>query len=163
MDEQGWPEAPGQPGRQWTPDRSGPGRTVRLVGALVAGLLGMILIAGVTAYLAWPDRQSAGSPAPSPAPRVGAVTYEITGRGTARIVYLDPAQRESVVLPDQQLPWRIELPRQPLRFVQVTASRDETDSGPRTGRILLDGVEVCQQSDQAAYTNVGCSALVPPV
>ncbi|MCW3816312.1 PH domain-containing protein [Micromonospora sp. DR5-3] len=114
--------------------------------------------AGVASPVVGP---SAPSVTPSRPVRVAAVVYEVIGQGRAYIIYRDPAQPSSVVLPAQRLPWRVALPRQPVDFVLVSASRDEHWSGPRTVRILVDGVEVCAKSDEGAYRSANCDALIP--
>jgi hypothetical protein len=94
--------------------------------------------------------------------RKASVTYVVSGTGKATIEYVDPSRKKAVTLTGQSLPWRLTLPRQAVRFVLVTANRDSSSSGTRTGRILVDGEVVCSGTDQASYPVAGCSQVITP-
>ncbi|GAB3796321.1 MmpS family transport accessory protein [Micromonospora zhanjiangensis] len=128
--------------------------------------LALLTAAATTTYFARrTDRGPAPSaadrePTPAAPPRPVVLTYEVQGKGRAIITYTDPAQKSNVVLPDQPLPWRIELPRQVVDFAQVNARRTSSESAPWTSRIVVDGAEVCSQTLDL-YINTGCQYLPP--
>lgn len=96
------------------------------------------------------------------APRHAVIVYEVTGEGRADINYLDPSGSTPTTLSDTRLPWRIELPRQPVRLASVTIYRSEDTSGPIRCRLLVDGREVVRSSDLANRHSVSCAQLVRP-
>jgi hypothetical protein len=152
------------------------GVRVALVTLVVAELLACC--AGGAGYLAWETSRPVARPAPSvtstpnpppaptPAPsasrppRVAVVTYEVSGTGRVDINYADPSRAASVILLDQPLPWRVDLPRQPVGFVSITASRE--DGPPHSVRVLIDGVEFCGSTSRDGFDVAACMELVPP-
>jgi hypothetical protein len=90
------------------------------------------------------------------------VTYEVRGTGRVDINYADPGKTASVILQDQPLPWRVDLPRQPVTFVSITASRETDDGPPHSARVLIDGVEFCGSTSAYGFGDAGCMELVPP-
>jgi hypothetical protein len=159
-------------------------RTLRLIlSALVVVLLLLCGIGGGTAAILITrqlDNQARGGPQRSPSPSnplrasraptspspvppwQTLLVYEVSGQGHAMVNYIDPADPAAKILDDAPLPWRIELPRQPMAFVRVTAFRSSRTSGELTCRILLDGKEIARSSDLAAYHSASCQELVPP-
>lgn len=99
---------------------------------------------------------------PSKAPRVAAVTYEVSGEGPVSIHFFDPTSGKSVSLWDQKLPWRVEFASHAVTFVQITARREDTPlTATHVVKALLDGVEVCSGTDHGGYMQSTCSELVP--
>jgi hypothetical protein len=138
--------------------------------ALVAAIAGAMVVAATMASVRLagdtdrPPTRAAFPVTSSGPPRVAVVTvtYEVTGKGRSYITYHDPKRTpSSVTLPDQRLPWRIELARQPSDWAMVSTSRDEYESGPHRVRILIDGVELCTSQDDGVYTRATCGEPVP--
>jgi hypothetical protein len=136
---------------------------------MIAGAVAVLML--VVAAVSWvyprhatpagvSSRPSATTP--SKAPRVAAVTYEVSGKGRADIQYNDPARTETTSLTDRQLPWRVDLPSHPVSFVRITARRRGSHLDANTVRVLVDGVEVCSNND-GGYPQATCSELVPPL
>jgi hypothetical protein len=127
-----------------------------------------LLAVATTMYFQWIRNADEPSARPTPSatvsrsPRVAVVTYEVTGSGRVDINYADPGKTSSVILENQLLPWRVVLPRQPVKFVSITASRETYDAEPHHARILIDGVELCGGTNHAGYRDAGCMELVPP-
>lgn len=135
---------------------------------LLAVTVGTLLAPGTAGcgLLSGDSGEPAGRPAPtvtvSRPPRVAVVTYEVTGTGRLDITYADPATMKSVILEDQDLPWRIDLPRQPVTFVSILASRETYEEPSQHVRVLLDGVELCADTKEGwGYKDAGCMELVP--
>jgi len=137
---------------------------------MVAGTVAVLML--VTAAVVWVYRRQAtpeaGSPRPSAttrskAPRVAAVTYEVSGKGRVDIQYTDPARAETTFLIDQPLPWRVDLAPHAVSFVQITARRKNFEDDGHPVRALVDGVEVCSGTDAGGYMQSTCSELVPPL
>ncbi|WP_246595608.1 MmpS family transport accessory protein [Actinoplanes auranticolor] len=140
---------------------------------LVVGIAVVLVVA--TAAVVWVyGRQAipeAGAPQPSAsvattpsrAPRVAAVTYEVSGEGRVDIWYTDPARTETTTLLNQQLPWRVELAPHAVSFVQITARRTKNGFEGQPVRALVDGVEVCNGTNVGGYMKSTCSELVPPL
>jgi hypothetical protein len=134
-----------------------------------------VVLVVITAAVVWVyGRQAtpeAGAPWPSAsaattlsrAPRVAAVTYEVSGEGRVDIWYTDPARTETTTLLKQQLPWRVELAPHAVSFVQITARRTKYGSDEHLVKAFVDGAEVCSGTNVGGYMKSTCSELVPPL
>jgi hypothetical protein len=141
------------------------------MGAGIAAVLILLTAAAVWMYQRPSTRKTASmrpaATAQSKAPRVAAVTYEVSGKGRVDIQYLDPARTETTTLKDQSLPWRVTLAPHAVSFVQITARRKESTDGhfhddAHPVRALVDGTEVCSGTDAGGYMQSACMELVPP-
>jgi hypothetical protein len=134
---------------------------------LVAAAAAILLAVATAMYFLWirdtdePSARSTPSATVSRSPRVAVVTYEVTGTGRVNINYADPGKKSTVIVENQVLPWRVVLPRQPVTFVEITASRETYDAEPHHARILIDGVELCGGTNHYGYRDAGCMELVP--
>jgi hypothetical protein len=142
---------------------------------MVVGAAAVLML--VTAAVVWVWRRHSApevgslrpfATEPSKAPRVAAVTYEVSGKGRVTIQYADPARTTTTTLTDQQLPWRVKLAPHAVSFVQITARRQlsrngEFDADAHPVRALVDGVEVCSGTDEGGYLQSTCLELVPPL
>jgi hypothetical protein len=145
----------------------GPRHRAGRAALITAGAATLLAVATAT-YFLWVRHAGEPSARPTPSatasrsPRVAVVTYDVTGTGRVDINYADPGKTSSVILENQVLPWRVVLPRQPVRFVSITSSREPNDPKPHHARILIDGVELCGGTNHPGYTDAGCMELVPP-
>ena len=140
--------------------------------AKLAALAGTLLLAGIATVYVIAD-QNAGTPSPpaaspsvelSPPPRFAVVTYEVLGTGRVDITYVDPGKTSSVILRQQRLPWRLQLPRQAVTYVEILGRRqDYEDNNPHMARILIDGIELCRNSSSPGYREAGCDGPVPQI
>jgi hypothetical protein len=171
---------PGQPGYPAAPP-GGTGRSrVAVIVAVVAAVV-LLFCGGTVAVIFYSFKRTADAvhniptlgptdlPEPSTAPSPSAsgdgtnagapqVVFEVTGDGTARIMYEDLNGLQ--VLTNQKLPWRAEVQvRRPSAPV-LTANRDDSDNGKLACRILVDGQQVASLNRTGPSVAVVCSTYV---
>jgi hypothetical protein len=88
------------------------------------------------------------------------VVYEVTGTGTATIIYFKADGVTPVQAGEADLPWRQELRLESdAAFVSVNATR-ASGEGKLGCRITIDGKEVAKKSANGQYAIVFCSKLI---
>jgi hypothetical protein len=88
------------------------------------------------------------------------VVYEVTGSGSANVIYFKSDGITPVQAGETDLPWRQELRLESdAAFVSVNATR-ASGEGELGCRITIDGKEVAKKSASGQYAIVLCSKLV---
>jgi hypothetical protein len=88
------------------------------------------------------------------------VTYEVSGDGPARVIYLEELGSVPEQLTSVTLPWKITATVSTPTLVSVSAGRLAGGAGTITCRTLVDGKEVAKKSSSGAYGNVSCNWFV---
>lgn len=121
--------------------------------------------------IATPSRKADRSPSgptsepPSGEPAGGGrdVIYEVTGEGTATIVYVKEDGRTVVQESDVELPWRLELTLDDsAALATVTATRGLTSTGAVNCRLTIGGKEMAKKSASGTFATATCTKLVLP-
>lgn len=90
--------------------------------------------------------------------RTVTVTYEVTGDGPARIVYLEKLGEAPALADDVKLPWKFTAQVQVPTLLSVIATRVDTSDGAVTCRALVDGQEVKKStSSQGGFATASCT------
>lgn len=91
------------------------------------------------------------------------VVYEVTGEGTATIVYVKEDGITVVQESDAKLPWRLKLTLEDsAALATVTATRALTSTGTINCRLTIGGKEVAKKSASGTFATATCTKLVLP-
>jgi hypothetical protein len=88
------------------------------------------------------------------------VTYEISGEGSADIVYANGLGKTPQSETNVKLPFKTSLPLTSPTFVLISAVRRGADSGTISCRIVVDGQEVAKNTQKSEYASVTCTKLI---
>jgi hypothetical protein len=91
--------------------------------------------------------------------RTVSVTYEVTGDGPARILYLEKLGDPPVTVENAKLPWRFTAKTQTPALLSVIAVRTDSGSGSIACRELVDGQAVKSTSNQGGFATATCTYL----
>jgi hypothetical protein len=107
-----------------------------------------------------PDLPNGGFPTdlPDDNGRQIQVTYEVTGDGPVRILYLTKLGQAPTVADDVKLPWKFNAPMQTPTLVSIVAMRTGNDDGTISCRALVDGKEVKKAtSSDTGFATASCT------
>jgi len=88
------------------------------------------------------------------------VTYEVSGKGPANVVYTEDISEGPQQASGVKLPWKIKAKLTDALLVSVTAVRTGPDDGSIECRALVDGKEGVSKSAKGPYAAVSCSKVV---
>jgi hypothetical protein len=88
------------------------------------------------------------------------ITYEVTGDGSAEILYAKDLGEAPTRKGSLKLPFKTTVDVVPPTLVLITAARSGSDDKPLSCRILVDGKQVTQSTRNGQFTSVTCSKLI---
>jgi len=88
------------------------------------------------------------------------VTYEVTGKGRANVVYTEDLSEGAKQASNVKLPWKFSAKLTDALLVSVTAVRTGEDDGKIKCRAKVDGKEVVTKTAAGPYAAVSCSKMV---
>jgi len=88
------------------------------------------------------------------------VTYEVTGKGRANVVYTEDLSEGPKQASNVKLPWKFSAKLTDALLVSVTAVRTGQDDGKIKCRAKVDGKEVVTKTAAGPYAAVSCSKMV---
>ncbi|GIE33429.1 hypothetical protein Ait01nite_064740 [Actinoplanes italicus] len=88
------------------------------------------------------------------------VTYEVTGDGTAEILYMEKLDGTPKRVGNAKLPWKITTTMKSPAVVSVIAVRTGIDNGSISCKATVDGEQVAQQNAEGTLATANCYKII---
>lgn len=113
----------------------------------------------------FPDLPGLPTGLPTDLPGIGegtemSVTYEVTGDGSAEIMYMESFGSTPKRVGNVKLPWKVTITMKGTALVSVMAIRTGIDNGSISCRASVDGEQVAEHSAEGAVATTNCYKLV---